>query len=63
MAERRVNRERPVELVDRDYKQVDRNLSELQDIGVIEFEGGGSGRAKNRSWPTTGSKSTFRSLG
>jgi predicted transcriptional regulator len=34
------------ELVDRDYKQVHRNLSELNDIGVIEFEGGGSGRAK-----------------
>ena len=34
------------ELVDRDYKQVHRNLSELEDIGVIDFEGGGSGRAK-----------------
>lgn len=34
------------ELVDRDYKQVHRNLSELNDIGVIDFEGGGSGRAK-----------------
>ncbi|QPV64289.1 transcriptional regulator [Halosimplex litoreum] len=34
------------ELVDRDYKQVHRNLSELEDIGVVEFEGGGSGRAK-----------------
>ena len=34
------------ELVNRDYKQVHRNLSELEDIGVIEFEGGGSGRAK-----------------
>jgi predicted transcriptional regulator len=34
------------ELVERDYKQVHRNLSELEDIGVIEFEGGGSGRAK-----------------
>jgi predicted transcriptional regulator len=33
-------------LVDRDYKQVHRNLSELEDIGVIQFEGGGSGRAK-----------------
>lgn len=33
-------------LVDRDYKQVHRNLSELEDIGVIEFEGGGAGRAK-----------------
>ena len=33
-------------LVDRDYKQVHRNLSELADIGVIEFEGGGAGQAK-----------------
>ena len=33
-------------LVDRDYKQVHRNLSELEDIGVIDFEGGGSGQAK-----------------
>ena len=34
------------DLVDRDYKQVHRNLSELEDIGVIEFESGGPGRAK-----------------
>ena len=34
------------DLVDRDYKQVHRNLSELEDIGVIDFEGGGPGRAK-----------------
>ena len=34
------------ELVSRDYKQVHRNLSELDDIGVIEFDGGGSGQAK-----------------
>ena len=34
------------ELVDRDDKQVHRNLSELEDIGAIEFEGGGSGQAK-----------------
>ncbi|QGN07489.1 transcriptional regulator [Halorhabdus sp. CBA1104] len=34
------------ELVDRDYKQVHRNLSELEDIGVIEFDGGGAGQAK-----------------
>jgi len=34
------------ELVDRDYKQVHRNLSELEDIGVIGFEGGGSGKPK-----------------
>ncbi|WP_247730452.1 transcriptional regulator [Halovivax limisalsi] len=34
------------ELVDRDYKQVHRNLTELADIGVIELEGGGPGQAK-----------------
>lgn len=34
------------ELVDRDYKQVHRNLSEFEDIGVIEFEGGDVGKAK-----------------
>ena len=34
------------ELVGRDYKQVHQNLSELEDIGVIEFEGGGSGQAR-----------------
>jgi len=34
------------ELVDRDYKQVHRNLSELADIGIIEFEGGRPGKAK-----------------
>jgi len=34
------------ELVDRDYKQVHRNLSELEDIGIIELEGGGPGQAK-----------------
>ena len=34
------------ELVNRDYKQVHRNLSELEDIGIIEFEGDGSGQAK-----------------
>lgn len=39
------------ELVDRDYKQVHRNLSELEDIGVIEFQGGGPGKAKK---PTLG---------
>lgn len=33
-------------LVDRDYKQVHQNLTELADIGVIEFAGGGPGRAK-----------------
>ena len=29
-------------LVDRDYKHVHRNLSELGDIDVIELEGGGT---------------------
>ena len=29
------------DLVDRDYKQVHRNLTELEDIGVIEFESEG----------------------
>jgi predicted transcriptional regulator len=33
-------------LVNRDYKQVHQNISELEDIGVIEFAGGGSGNAK-----------------
>jgi predicted transcriptional regulator len=37
---------RAAEIVGRDYKQVHRNLSELEDVGVIEFEGGGSGRPK-----------------
>jgi predicted transcriptional regulator len=34
------------DLVDRDYKQVHRNLTELADIGVIEFDGGGAGQPK-----------------
>jgi predicted transcriptional regulator len=34
------------DLVERDYKQGHRNLSELADAGVIEFEGGGPGRRK-----------------
>ena len=34
------------DIVERDYKQVHRNLSELADAGVIEFEGGGPGRRK-----------------
>ena len=33
-------------LVDRDYKQVHRNLSELEDIGVLTFQGEGPGRSK-----------------
>ncbi|AFK18007.1 hypothetical protein HFX_0266 [Haloferax mediterranei ATCC 33500] len=32
--------------MNRDYKQVHRNLTELEDIGVIEFEGGESGLRK-----------------
>lgn len=42
------------ELVDRDYKQVHRNLSELEDIGVIELEGGGPGKAKKPTLPYDG---------
>jgi predicted transcriptional regulator len=34
------------DLVDRDYKQVHRNLTELEDIGVIEFEESGPGQPK-----------------
>ncbi|AAG18679.1 conserved hypothetical protein [Halobacterium salinarum NRC-1] len=34
------------ELVDRDYKQVHQNLSELEDIGVITFEHSDTGQAK-----------------
>jgi predicted transcriptional regulator len=33
-------------LVDRDYKHVHRNLSELEDIDVIELEDGGTGQTK-----------------
>ena len=33
-------------LVDRDYKQVHQNLAELDDIGVLDFESGGTGQAK-----------------
>jgi predicted transcriptional regulator len=34
------------ELVGRDYKQVHRNLGELEDIGVVEFESVGPGNAR-----------------
>lgn len=34
------------DLAERDYKQVHRNLSELEDIGVIEFEDSGPGNRK-----------------
>lgn len=33
-------------LVDRDYREVHRNLTELNDLGLIHFEGGGPGKAK-----------------
>ena len=33
-------------LVDRDYREVHRNLTELEDLGLIDFEGGGPGKAK-----------------
>ena len=33
-------------LVDREYNQVHQNLSELSEIGVIDFEGGSPGQAK-----------------
>jgi predicted transcriptional regulator len=33
-------------LVDRDYREVHRNLSELESLGLIRFEGGGAGIAK-----------------
>lgn len=33
-------------LVDRDYREVHRNLSELADLGLIHFEGGEPGKAK-----------------
>lgn len=33
-------------LVDRDYRDVHRNLSELESLGVVQFEGGGPGKAK-----------------
>lgn len=45
-------RERPgsiretAELVDRDYREVHRNLSELEDLGLLHFEGGEPGEAK-----------------
>jgi predicted transcriptional regulator len=34
------------QLVDRDYREVHRNLSELEDLGLIRFEGGDPGKAK-----------------
>jgi len=33
-------------LVDRDYREVHRNLTELEDLGLLAFEGGGQGKAK-----------------
>ncbi|MDF9748474.1 hypothetical protein NDI89_23190 [Natrinema sp. S1CR25-10] len=34
------------DLVERDYKQVHRNLSELEDIGIIELKNDRPGQAK-----------------
>ena len=34
------------DLVGRDYKQVHQNLTDLESIGILEFEGGGPGQAK-----------------
>lgn len=34
------------ELADRDYNDIHQNLSKLEDIGAIDFEGGGTGQAK-----------------
>ncbi len=48
------------DLVERDYKQVHRNLSELEDIGVIEFKRADLVRQRNRNWPTMVLKSTSR---
>lgn len=42
------------ELVGRDYKQVHRNLSELETAGVIEFEDAGPGRPKKPLLPYDG---------
>lgn len=33
-------------LVERDYREVHRNLSELESLGIIHFEGDGQGTAK-----------------
>jgi len=33
-------------VVDRDYREVHRNLTELEDLGLITFEGGAPGKAK-----------------
>lgn len=47
-----ISREQPAsiraaaELVDRDYREVHRNLTELDDLGLIRFEGGEPGMAK-----------------
>lgn len=34
------------EIVDRDYREVHRNLTELESLGVVRFEGDGNGTAK-----------------
>lgn len=33
-------------LVERDYREVHRNLTELESLGLVRFDGGGPGRAK-----------------
>jgi predicted transcriptional regulator len=33
-------------VVDRDYREVHRNLAELEDLGLVQFEGGDPGKAK-----------------
>ncbi len=47
-----IRRERPssiretASLVDRDYREVHRNLTELASLGLVRFEDGGAGTAK-----------------
>lgn len=38
-------------LVDRDYREVHRNLSELESLGLIEFDGEGAGKSKRPIFP------------
>lgn len=42
------------ELVERDYRQVHRNLHELADVGVLDFDDRGSGRPKRPILPYDG---------
>lgn len=41
-------------LVDRDYRQVHRNLEELEAVGVLDFEAAGAGRPKRPVLPYDG---------